>query len=244
MTVAVVGGTGTLGRQVVAGLRSRGADVRVLSRKSPDYPVDLRSGGGLAEALSGCDTVVDASNGATSTLVDGSGRLLAAEQSAGVGHHVAISIVGCDRAPMSYYKIKVRQEQVVEAGPVPWTIVRATQFHNLIDTMFTSSARVGVLPKVRALVQSVDVSEAAAFIADTATGGPLRARVQIAGPQLNDARELAQLWRLATHSRAVSVPIHVPGKLGRALREGALTNEHPDARGTIRFADWLESRAS
>ncbi|TAM70377.1 MAG: NAD-dependent epimerase/dehydratase family protein [Microbacteriaceae bacterium] len=244
MTVAVVGGTGTIGSRIVESLRSSGQDVRVLSRKSPDRPVDLRSGVGLTAALSGCDTVIDASNGAASTLVDGSLRLLEAEQAAGVGHHVAISIIGCDRAPMSYYGIKVRQEQIVEAGAVPWTIVRATQFHTLFQTMFASAARVGITPKVQAMVQPVDVGDVAAFVAEVASGAPRRTRVQVAGPEIMDARDLARVWRAATHSRAIPLPLRVPGKLGRALRDGALTNDHPDARGTIRFADWLETRTS
>ncbi|HEY5221965.1 MAG TPA: NAD(P)H-binding protein [Microbacteriaceae bacterium] len=244
MTVAVVGGTGTIGSGIVESLRARNIDVRVLSRKSPDYPVDLRSGAGLAAALNGCDTVVDASNGAASTLVDGSRRLLAAEEAASVGHHVAISIVGCDLAPMSYYGIKVRQEQVVEAGAVPWTIVRATQFHTLFQAMFASAARAGITPKVRAMVQPVDVGDVAAFVAEVASGSPRHARVQIAGPEIMDARDLASSWRSATHSRAIFLPLRVPGKLGRALRDGALTTDDPDARGTIRFADWLETRAS
>lgn len=132
---------------MAAELRSRGHDVRVLSRSSPEYRVDLTTGEGLAEALAGCDAVVDASNSQSSakqaarTLVEGSRRLLAAEEAAGVGHHVCVSIVGCDQLPMGYFKVKADQEAVVEHGPVPWTVVRATQFHELMDMAFTAGAR-------------------------------------------------------------------------------------------------------
>lgn len=242
MTVAVVGGTGALGGRIVAALRDRDIATRVLSRHSPEYSVDLRSGAGLAGALNGCDTVIDASNGSSSTLVEGARRLLLAEHEAGVGHHVVISIVGCDETPMSYYTLKYRQEQIVEAGDVPWSIVRATQFHTLFATMFRAAARVGILPIVRAQVQPVDVGEVATFAATVAVGGPQRARAQIVGPDVVDARELAAIWRRVRRSRAIPTPIHVPGRIGRALRAGTLTTANPDARGGIRFAEWLAAR--
>jgi uncharacterized protein YbjT (DUF2867 family) len=112
MRIAIVGGTGTLGRHVSTELRSRGHEIRVLSRTSPEYRVDLLTGAGLEPALSGCDVVVDASNAsrkAAAVLVGGTRRLLAAEQAAGVGHHVCVSIVGCDQVPMGYYRVKTEQ---------------------------------------------------------------------------------------------------------------------------------------
>ncbi|MGD0557793.1 MAG: NAD(P)H-binding protein [Streptosporangiaceae bacterium] len=121
MRIAIAGGTGTLGRHVVDELRERGHDVRALSRRSLDFPVDLTTGAGLAEALEGCEVVVDAANASSgkrssATLVAGSRRLLAAEQKAGVKHHVCVSIVGCDKVPMGYYAVKVQQERVVAGG--------------------------------------------------------------------------------------------------------------------------------
>jgi uncharacterized protein YbjT (DUF2867 family) len=110
MTIAIVGGTGTLGRQVAAELEARGNQVRTLSRHAPEYRVDLATGDGLGPALTGCDVVVDASNSASrkpaGILVDGSRRLLEAEAAAGVTHHVCVSIVGCDQVPMSYFRAK------------------------------------------------------------------------------------------------------------------------------------------
>ena len=145
MRVAIAGGTGTLGRGVVEELQARGHDVRVLSRRSETFPVDLTTGAGLGAALEGCDVVVDASNNANAKkaraiLVDGTRRLTEAEKVAGVRHHVSVSIIGCEKVPMGYYKVKIDQEQAVEQGGVPWTIVRATQFHDLAATVFSSTA--------------------------------------------------------------------------------------------------------
>ena len=123
MTIAVVGGTGTLGRLVTSELRTRGPQVRVLTRSAPEHTIDRTAGDGLGPALKGCDVVVDASNNssrrAAATLVAGSRRLLEAEQTAGVGLHVGVSVVGCEQVPVGYYKVKADQERAVERGPVP-----------------------------------------------------------------------------------------------------------------------------
>ncbi|WP_405999233.1 SDR family oxidoreductase [Streptomyces sp. NBC_00829] len=250
MRIAIAGGTGTLGRQVADELRSRGHEVRVLSRRSPEYRVDLTTGEGLDEALAGCDAVVDASNSRASTkdaartLVDGSRRLLAAEDAAGVRHHVCVSIVGCDQVPMGYFKVKTEQESVVERGPVPWTVVRATQFHDLLDTVFTAGARWKVLPVPKALVQPVACAEAARAVADVAERPPLRGRFEVTGPETVDARTLARTWKSVTGRRALLLPLPLPGKAGRGLRAGVATLERPDVRGKVPFEEWLRDRAA
>jgi uncharacterized protein YbjT (DUF2867 family) len=244
MRIAIAGGTGLLGGHVARELRSRGHEVRVLSRRSAGYPVDLTTGQGLGRALDGCDAVVDASNAtkqAARTLVDGSRRLLAAEQAAGVGHHVGVSIVGCELLPLGYFRVKARQEQVIEHGPVPWSLVRATQFHELVAAAIASAGRWRVLPVPRAALQTVASAEVARVVADAAEGAPRLGRVQVAGPEVADARDLARTWREVTGRRALLIPLPLPGRLGRALRGGALTAEPPDVRGTTRFADWLRS---
>jgi len=243
-TIAVIGGSGTLGAPLVAELRARGREVRVLSRRSAEYPVDLTTGAGLGAALDGCEVVVDASNnssarGAKATLVDGTQRLLEAAGVAGVGHLVSISIVGCERAPMGYYKVKTEQERLVSESAVPWSIVRATQFHELVAWAFGAVARFGVLPLPRARLQTVAAAEVAHAVADVAEREPLRRRLEVAGPEVLELRELARTWRTGTARRARLVPVLLPGRLGRALRDGALTNEHPDVHGTITFADWI-----
>jgi uncharacterized protein YbjT (DUF2867 family) len=245
MRIAVAGGSGLLGGHVARELRSRGHEVRVLSRRSPAYPVDLTTGEGLGRALSGCDVVVDAVNAskhAALTLVDGSRRLLSAEEAAGVGHHVGVSIVGCELLALGYFQVKSQQEKVIEHGPVPWSLVRATQFHELVAATIASAGRWRVLPVPGAVLQTVASAEVARVVADAAAGTPRLGRVQVAGPEVADARELARTWRSVTGRRALLIPVPLPGKLGRALRAGALTAERPDVQGTMRFADWLRAQ--
>jgi uncharacterized protein YbjT (DUF2867 family) len=246
MRIAIVGGTGTLGKHIATAARERGHEVRILSRSSPDYPVDLVSGSGLDAALAGCTSVVDASNAtaakrAAQVLVNGTARLLAAGERAGVSHHVCISIVGCDRVPLGYYRVKTEQEQAVERGPVPFTIVRATQFHELVDAALRTAGRYRVLPVPDARLQTVAAADVAGAVTDVVEAGP-GGRVQVAGPAVSTARDLARTWLAVTSRTAVLLPVPVPGTLGRALRGGALTAGHADVLGTITFADWLAAR--
>jgi uncharacterized protein YbjT (DUF2867 family) len=192
--------------------------------------------------------VIDASNNssrrrAAPTLVEGSRRLLEAERGAGVRHHVCISIVGCDRVPLGYYRVKVEQERVTETGAVPWSIVRATQFHELIATAFAAASRLHLLPMAAARLQTVAARQVAEAVADVAEGEPLVRRLEVAGPEVREARDLARLWRPHAARRVLAVPLPLPGKLGRALRQGGLTTETPDVRGTVTFAEWLAEAA-
>jgi uncharacterized protein YbjT (DUF2867 family) len=244
MKIAIVGGTGTLGRLVTAELRTRGHDVRVLSRRAPEYRVDLTTGEGLDWALAGREVMVDASNNsskaAAATLVAGTRRLLAAGQAAGVAHHVTMSVVGCELVPAGYFRVKARQEDAVADGPVPWTIVRATQFHEYVAAMLASAARWRAVPAPRVPVQPVSAAEVARTVADVVEQGPRDRRLQIAGPEVASLRELARAWRRATGARALLMPVPLPGGFGRALRAGALTADHVDVRGGLTFAAWLE----
>jgi uncharacterized protein YbjT (DUF2867 family) len=246
MRIAIVGGTGTLGRHIVSNLAQRGHEVRVLSRSSPEFPVDLVSGSGLEVALEGCDAVADASNAssarrATQVLVSGTRRLLTAEQHAGVSHHVCISIVGCDQVPIGYYRVKTEQEHAVEGGTVPFSIVRATQFHELASAALAAAGKYRVLPVPRMRLQTVAAAEVASVVADVTEGEP-RGCVHVAGPEVATARDLARTWQAVTGRSALMVPLPVPGKIGRALRSGALTTDHADVLGTVTFADWLSAQ--
>ena len=246
MRIAIVGGAGTLGKYVTGELAARGHEVRVLSRGSAHFPVDLVTGQGLALAVDGCAVVIDTSNAAAprraaQVLVEGSRRLLAAEERAGVGHHVGISIVGCERIPMGYYRVKAEQEQVIERGPVPWSMVRATQFHELVAMALAAAAKWHVLPIPAVRLQTIAAAEVGRVVADVADGVPSRGRIQVAGPQVTTAAELARTWLAATGRRAMSVPVPVPGKLGRALRADALTAADADVLGTQTFGEWLDA---
>jgi uncharacterized protein YbjT (DUF2867 family) len=248
MRIAVVGATGTIGRPLVELLRRDGHDARALSRGSAEFRVDLTTGAGLKPALEGCEVVIDASNGppsnrARAVLVDGSRHLLAAERRAGGGHHVCVSIVGIEDVPLGYYRIKVEQERAVDQGDVPWTIVRSTQFHDLLGGLLAMTARARVLPAASARFQPVDVGEAASAVAAVALSPPREGRVTVAGPEVHDLRSLGRLWRESTGRRAVEIPIPLPGRLGRALREGRLTCADPDVRGKRTFEAWVRAEA-
>jgi uncharacterized protein YbjT (DUF2867 family) len=234
MNIAIVGGTGTVGAEAARELTERGHAVRVLARHAPEYPVDLKDGSGLTRALAGVDVVVDAAQGGRDVLVEGARRLLAAELVAGVRHHVGVSIVGIDRVGGRYYKAKLDQEAEIARAGVPWTIVRATQFHTLVARTFAAGAKVGVLPSVHVPLQPVDPREVGRLLADTAEAEPSRGITRFAGPEVVDARELARRWRKATGSRAL--PLRLP--VTRSLRAGGLVD--PAAwRGTVTFDRWL-----
>jgi uncharacterized protein YbjT (DUF2867 family) len=249
--IAVTGGTGTLGAPLVAELAARRDDVLVLSRKPPrklpdgaaHRRVDLTDGAGLDEALAGVEVVVDASNSsprdAGPVLVEGTQRLLRAGAAAGVRHHVGISIVGCDRVPIAYYKVKVEQEQAIAAGEVPWSLLRATQFHHLLAWAFESAARRRVSPRGSARLQPVDVRMVALRLAEAAHREPEGRLHDIAGPEPSTLGDLARVWSHVKGRRLLPLRIPMVGKVGRPLREGALCDESA-AGGGPTFQHWLE----
>jgi uncharacterized protein YbjT (DUF2867 family) len=248
LKVAVVGGTGVLGSLVVAELVARGDEVRVLSRSPGALPggashrrVDLATGTGLAEGVDGVSVVVDASNArreAEAVLVEGTRRLLRAEAEAGVGHHVGISIVGCDRVPATYYGAKVAQEEAIGAGPAPWSLLRATQFHSLLDWAFGSAARFRILPTGSARLQPIDPVVVAQRLADATHADPSGRLPDVAGPEVLTLTELARIWRRAKGRRLLPLRIPMFGKVGRATRQGGLCNPDAAAGGRI-FERWL-----
>jgi uncharacterized protein YbjT (DUF2867 family) len=246
--VAVVGGTGTVGRHIVNCLRSRGEDPRVLSRRSAEHPVDLATGAGLAGALEGCDVVIDASNGPPrhpeAVLADGCRRLVEAASGAGVSHLVCISIVGIDAVPMGYYRTKLAQEAIVTGGSVPWSIVRCTQFCELVDSMLSGLARWRISPRSSARLQPLAAREAADAVADVAGRPPAAKRLYVAGPQLDDLSTLARVWAERRQRRGLPLPLPLPPKLGGPLRSGALTCASPDVRGSMTFAAFLDGQAA
>ncbi len=226
-------------------LAARGHEVRALSRSSTTFPVDLSTGAGLRDALAGCDAVVDASNGrgraAQTVLVDGSRRLVEAEAAEGIRHHVVVSIVGCDQVPsFSYYRAKVAQEGTVRTGEVPWTVVRATQFHGFVDMVFGAVAKAGLRLSSGVALAPVDVREVCDALAEV-TEGPGEGRtLDIAGPDAVPIRDLARAWHRATGRGRVPLRVPTWGPTGRALREGALVSAAPYARGKVDFGSWLE----
>jgi uncharacterized protein YbjT (DUF2867 family) len=235
MRIAIVGGTGTVGAEAARELERGGHVVRVLSRHAPEHSVHLRDGSGLAAALDGVDVVVNAANGNRNVLVDGTARLLSAAEEAEVHHYVGVSIIGIDRVGIPYYRAKLAQEGLIQRSGVPWTIVRATQFHPFMARTFAATAKFGIVPCLDFPMQPVDPREVGRVLAETAEAQPSLAITPFAGPEVVSACELARRWRQRTGSRAV--PVRLP--VTRALRSGALTD--PDARrGGVTFDEWLD----
>jgi uncharacterized protein YbjT (DUF2867 family) len=251
MRVVVVGGTGLVGARLVSLLRARG-DQAVAA--SPRTGVDARTGAGLAETLTGADAVVDVSGspvlaeaGAFFRAVAGNVARDAA--AAGVGRSVLLSIVGVDRVPANpYFAAKLAQERVALTGPVPTTVLRATQFHEFADTVAAqlgAGGRVGVAPVE---VQPVAVDDVAAALADLVTG-PHRERAEIAGPE----RMGADVWvrRVLTAAgdarRVVTDPAGDPFGTGGA--SGLVVPADDPGAGVLRLtggttlATWLGARA-
>jgi uncharacterized protein YbjT (DUF2867 family) len=193
--VAVAGATGQVGRAVVAALRDAGHEAVELSRARG---VDVLTGDGLDGALAGADAVIDVLNTPATNpgqtvefFTRTSDHLLAAEQRHGVGHHVLLSIVNVDAVPDNpHYQGKVAQEQRVEAGPVPWTILRATQFHTFAEMVAGRATAGGVAAVAPLLVQPVDVGDVAAVLAELALGAPAGRAPDLAGPDTLDLVEM------------------------------------------------------
>lgn len=247
MRIAVAGGTGVVGRLVVHEAETRGHEVVVLTRSTG---TDLTGGEGLADALVGIDAVVDVvstraqkKEAARAFFGAITRNLLAAEVVAGVGHHVVLSIVGIDRVPSGYYAGKLLQEDLAMAGPVPWSILRATQFHEFAEQAL-GFARIGPFSLVPGMTtQPIAADEVAAALVDLVERGPQGRLPDLAGPQ---KRELIELCRMVNHQRRLGrrvVGVRLPGAWGRGMRSGALTPEYDGPRGTCTFEGWL-SRSS
>jgi uncharacterized protein YbjT (DUF2867 family) len=206
------------------------------------WSVDLTDGGGLDEALAGVEVVVDCSNesprGAGPVLVEGTKRLLRAGAAAGVRHHVGVSIVGCDRVPMAYYKVKVEQEEAIAAGEAPWSLLRATQFHTLVAWFFSQAARWRILPTGKARLQPIDPTVVARHLADATHADPAGRLPDAAGPEIHTLAELAGTWRAAAGRHLLPLRIPTVGKVGRPIGEAALCNRDAAAGGPT-FEQWL-----
>jgi uncharacterized protein YbjT (DUF2867 family) len=197
MRIAVAGATGNIGSLTVAALERAGHDVVRISRS---LGVDLSTGEGLDDALTGVEAVIDATNGPArdrTETVDffhtATGNLLAAEQRAGVRHHVLLSIVGVGRIEgNAHYAGKREQERLVEAGPVPWTIVPATQFHDFAATVVGWTEKDGVAPVPPLLMQPIAPADIADVLAEVAVDEPQGRHRDVAGPEPQDLVDMAR----------------------------------------------------
>jgi uncharacterized protein YbjT (DUF2867 family) len=242
----VTGGTGTLGGSVVRELRDAGRVARVLSRRPGADRVlgDLTTGAGIDDAVRGVGAIVHCASDARSPQHDvtGTRNLIEAARRHGAPHLVYISIVGVDRVPLRYYRVKREVEQIVTESGLPWTILRATQFHELVLSLSRLLARppVMVVPAGTS-VQPVDSAEVAARLVQLALDAPAGWAPELGGPQVVPFTDLARTYLRATGRRRAILPVRLPGRVAGAYRDGGhLTPAHADGRRT--FEDFLAER--
>lgn len=243
MKIVVIGGSGLIGSKLVSILRSK--DHEVLSA-SPDSGVNTLTGEGLPEALSGAQVVVDVSNSPSFADADvmkffetSTTNLLAAEKRAGVGHHVALSIVGTDRVPSSgYLRAKLAQENLIKKSTVPYSILRSTQFFEFVARIAQADAD-GTIRVSSALFQPILSSDVVAALAEVTLGAPLNGTVEVGGPERFRMVDLVRRVLSANgDTREVIADAHAR-YFGAELDDESLV-AGPDARiGVRRFEEWL-----
>jgi uncharacterized protein YbjT (DUF2867 family) len=235
--ILVTGGTGTLGRLIVPRLRSLGQEVRVLSRSTPErtdgvehVAADLSTGEGVGPALRGAEIVRHLAGSSKGDEIKAQ-HLVRAARSAGVRHLVFISVVGADRVPVvsgvdramfGYFASKRAAERVVEGSGVPWTTLRASQFHELVFLVTQSMAKLPVVPVPSGVrFQPIDGADVADRLVELALGGPAGLVPDVAGPRVYGMDELVRSYLRATGKRRPLLRMPVPGRAAAALRAGA-----------------------
>jgi uncharacterized protein YbjT (DUF2867 family) len=248
MKIVIIGGSGLIGSKLVTRLREQGHEA---VPASPDSGVNTLTGEGLAEALDGAAVVVDVSNSPsfedsavlkffeTSTT-----NILAAEAAAGVGHHVALSVVGCDGLPESgYLRAKVAQEKLIRNSRIPYSIVRATQFFEFFKRIADEATDGNKVRIPSVLFQPIAATDVANAVARVAVGAPLNVILEVAGPQQFRFDEFIRLGLTARHDPREVVADPHARYFGTELGERALVPDANARLGEIRFDDWLAQSA-
>ena len=245
MKIVVIGGTGLIGSKLIANLTAQGHEAVAAA---PNTGVNTITGEGLAEALVGANIVIDVSNSpsfedtAVMNFFQTSTRnLLAAEATAGVTHHVALSIVGTDRVPDSgYLRAKMAQEKVIKESSIPYSIVRATQFFEFGKSIADAATVDNTVRLPQALIQPMAAEDVASAVGSVATGSPLNGTMEIAGPERFRFDEfISQSLSARNDQREIVVDSHAR-YFGAELREGSLVPAGEAQLGPTYFADWLE----
>ncbi|MFL5661894.1 MAG: SDR family oxidoreductase [Ktedonobacteraceae bacterium] len=247
--ILVTGGTGTLGRLVVPRLRDAGRKVRVLSRHSCEagegiefVSGDLATGGGIEAAVEGAEIIVHCA-GSSKGDEEKTRNLVRAASRAGARHLVYISVVGADRVPIvsgidramfGYFASKLAAERVVADSGLPWTILRATQFHDAILIVARALAKLPVMPVFAGFrFQPVDAGEVAARLVQLTLGEPSGLVPDLGGPQVYTMADLLRGYLYANHRHRLIIPVWQPGQAARAFRAGAnLAPDHADGKRT------------
>ncbi|MEB3366333.1 SDR family oxidoreductase [Saccharopolyspora mangrovi] len=260
-TVAITGGTGHLGRQLVRLLKPT-HQVRVLTRHPGTdseiqwVPGDLATGSGVEELVAGASCVVHAATWSPGAQrgyplpvdfwrsppdvdVDGTSRLLEASTAAGIGHFIYVSIVGVDRPALPYLRLKHTAEELVGVSDVPWSIVRATQFHWLLDRMLGRAARLPAVPLPGSLpTQPVDERDFADHLATCVIEGPAGRRPDFGGPEVLTLNQAMRTWRELRGVKARTFTVPAPKRLRRIASDWTCPN---DRHGKTTWAEWLRN---
>lgn len=244
MKIVVIGGTGRIGSNVVSRLRAQG---HTAVPASPDTGVNTITGEGLADVLSGADVVVDVSNAPSwedDAVLDffrtSTGNLLTAEREAGVGHHLALSIVGDDRLPESgYLRAKVAQEATIEAGDIPWTVLRSTQFFEFLAQIAEEGAEGDSVRLSTGLMQLIAADDVAAAVAELAVAAPFNGRTEIGGPEVLGIDEWGRRLFAATGDERTVVSDPHARYFGTELAGGELTTGEDARIAPTTFDVWF-----
>lgn len=248
-SILITGGTGTVGRHVVPLLKDAGHQMRVLSRRShrPDDGVeyvtgDLLKDEGIEPAVDQVEIVLHLSGGPKGDDV-ATRNLGQAASRAGVRHLVCISVIGAERIPMAWLRSKVEAERAVADSGVPWTVLRTAQFHDFVLHLAQQVAKLPVVPILAGIRwQPVDTRDVAARLVALTLGKPAGRVPDLVGPKLYETAELMRGYLAACGKRRLMVPVPMPGKVGRAHREGGhLTLAGADV-GTRTWEDFLSER--
>jgi uncharacterized protein YbjT (DUF2867 family) len=246
MKIVVIGGSGLIGKKLVHNLRQRGHEVVAAS---PSTGVNTLTGEGLAEVLKGAQVVVDVANSPSfedkpvlEFFQTGGRNLLAAEAAAGVGHHMALSVVGTDRLLASgYFRAKMAQEELIKASRIPYTIVRATQFFEFVGAIAQSATEGQTVRLPPALMQPIVSDDVAIALADVALAQPLNRTVELAGPEPIRMDELVRRYLSARGDPHQVVTDSQARYYGTVVNDRSLTPGENPRLGTTRFEDWLNS---
>ncbi len=247
--ILLTGGTGTLGRHVVPLLRDAGHDLRVLSRshrESEDgieyVTGDLLTGEGIDAAVGGVETILHLAGGPKGDE-EATRNLARAASKAGARHLVYISVTGADRIPLGYFRQKLGSERVVAESGIPWTTLRAAQFHDLVLTVMRTVTKLPVVPVLGGVrLQPVDSRDVADRLVELTLGDPAGRVADLAGPQVYSMAELVRGYLQAQGKRRLTMSVRMPGRAGRAYRAGENLSLEGVELGTRTWEDFLADR--